>query len=159
MGVATRSLIRILSSLGLLLILGFTSLRDALDLWSFGSGSITIFEVFKVATIGAINEGFQKSFMYFPNLAENIAQGNAGILILDLFMISILFVFIFIWVFIIVDLGTGESEAPMKWVIIFTLLIFIAGTVIVGVFNPATTVELGNQTVQNITNGVFHATI
>lgn len=110
---AGRTLWRILSSLGLLLILGFSSLKEALDLWSFGSGTIGFSDVFKTATIGAINEGFSKSFNYFPNLLINIQQGNAGTLILDLFLISILFVFIFIWVWIIADLFTGEKETPI----------------------------------------------
>ena len=138
MGLAFRTFVRILSSLGLLLVLGFTSLRDALDLWSFGAGSITIFDVFKTATIGAINEGFRKSFEYFPNLLTNIFQGNAGILILDLFMISILYAFIFCWVLIITDLITGEDKPPVKLTFIITSILFIIGTLIVGIFNPAT---------------------
>ena len=55
-----------------------------------------------------------------------------------LFMISILYAFIFCWVLIITDLITGEDKPPVKLTFIITSILFIIGTLIVGIFNPAT---------------------
>ena len=147
-GLVFRLMSKLLATGLMIIFLGATHLKDALNLWGWGKGSIGLFEVIERSLIGGIDNGFNKAFIFITNFSQNFAARNAGIIMMDGFVVLVLWLFLFCIVWFATDILTGKDEDPMIYPLVISIVILALGAWFFG--NP----EPASQVAQNVTRVV-----